>query len=173
MFKKICLGALILTATPALAQDKAEIDFARNVLEFLQPKSFEHDREYCGYLAYDADDNLVATPARKGRRDSCMPAEPDENLYVFASYHTHGAFDYDAPAEFPSSTDVIGDNEEGIDGYISTPGGRLWYVDGEAMTVRQLCSVGCLSSDPNFIAGLDGEIAHTYTIDQLKEWEGE
>jgi hypothetical protein len=92
---------------------------------------------------------------------------------IIASYHTHGAFEYDTPAEFPSLSDVEADAYEGINGYVSTPGGRLWYVNGVNLTVEQICGVGCMVQDPNFEAGLDGQIKKSYSIDELRVLEAE
>jgi hypothetical protein len=52
-----------------------------------------------------------------------------------------------------------GDADEGIDGYVATPGGRLWYIDTVDMVASQLCGIGCLPRDPKFVAGQNGEIA--------------
>jgi hypothetical protein len=87
---------------------------------------------------------------------------------VVASYHTHGAFEYDTPAEFPSVGDVEADEAEGVDGYISTPGGRVWSVDGAELEVSQICGVGCMAQDPNFEAGLDGRIEVSYSLEELR-----
>ena len=150
----------------------SEADFAKAVLNNLQAASFSNNREFCGYLVRAADGGLAATPARKGRISSCRADNPPEDLLLLASYHTHGAFEYDTPAEFPSVGDVEADSAEGVDGYIATPGGRLWYVDGEDMVASLLCGVGCMIQDPNFQAGLDGDIAVSYTLGQLRALEG-
>jgi hypothetical protein len=49
---------------------------------------------------------------------------------IVASLHTDGAFEYVTPAECPSVVDVEADESEWINGYVSTSGGRLWFVDG-------------------------------------------
>ena len=67
--------------------------------------------------------------------------------------------------------DVLADEDEGIDGYVSTPGGRLWYVDGAELIVSHICGVGCHTKDPNFEAGLDGDIKVSYSIDELRASE--
>lgn len=90
-----------------------------------------------------------------------------------ASYHTHGAFEYETPAKFPSVSDLEADEAEGVDGYITTPGGRLWYVDGVDQIASQMCGIGRLTQDPNFEAGLDGELLISYTIDELRALEAE
>ncbi|MEM6306988.1 MAG: DUF4329 domain-containing protein [Pseudomonadota bacterium] len=163
---------LAMAATPALAQDSAEIAYVKQILNQLNVLSFKNNREYCGYFGFDANDNIVATPATKGQKDSCLADDPSEDLVLFASYHTHGAFAPDVPAEFPSTSDLEGDESEGVDGYVATPGGRLWYIDGQDMIASQICGIGCLAQDPAFQAGLDGTIAQSYTYEQLKDIEG-
>ncbi|MGV6838799.1 MAG: DUF4329 domain-containing protein [Planktomarina sp.] len=165
--------ALLFTAHTAAAQSQAEVRFVKSVLAQLNHVSFKNNREYCGYIGYTPDGTLTATPAKKGRVDSCLANEPPEDMTIIASYHTHGAFSPDAYAEFPSSTDMEGDEEEGIDGYVSTPGGRLWYIDSVDMIASQLCSIGCLPQDPAFQAGLDGHIEQSYHYEDLLDLEAQ
>lgn len=167
MHRLIPVIGLALLPHVAGAQSAAEIRFAKRVLDTLQPLSFQGNREYCGYLAYNAAGKLVATAAHPGKESECLPTEPDPALNVFASYHTHGKFDLDVPAEFPSVGDIEADEAEGIDGFVATPGGRLWYVDTEDMQVRQICSIGCLKQDPGFKPGLDGKIEQVYSYEDL------
>ena len=68
--------------------------------------------------------------------------EAPEEYLVVASFHTHCAFEYDTPAEFPSVGSVEVDEAEGVDGYILTSGGRFWYVDGSEPEVSQICGDG-------------------------------
>ena len=142
----------------AYAQPADEVRAVVTFFERIQQLSFANDREYCGYVGWDVSGELTFTPPVIGRTDGCTPIYPSDDLTVFASYHTHGSFDVDVPAEFPTILDMESDEEEGIDGYIATPGGRLWYVDSEAMEVYQICSIGCILQDPAFMAGLDGTI---------------
>ena len=86
-----------------------------------------------------------------------------------ASYHTHAAFSADHHNELPSEQDVESDAEAGMDGYIATPGGRIWHVDGETMVVMQICSVNCLAADPEFIPHDAGPVAKSYTFPELKK----
>ena len=40
--------------------------------------------------------------------------------------------------------------DEGVYGYVATPGGRLWLnIFDEALAV-QLCGPGCVTADPNY-----------------------
>lgn len=167
---------IVLTAftAPINAQSTtSEAEFAKAVLNQLQALSFAKNREYCGYLVRTPAGVLKATAAKKGRISSCLAKEPPKDYLIVASFHTHGAFDFDVPAEFPSVLDVEADEAEGIDGYVSTPGGRVWYVDGADLIVSQICGLGCVAQDPNFEAGLDGHIELSYTLDELYELEAE
>jgi hypothetical protein len=150
------------------SRGQSEAEFAKAMLNGVQAASFAANREYCGYLLLTLDGQLAATSAAQGRMSSCRANLPPEGHLIVASFHTHGAFDYDTPAEFPSVGDVEADQAEGIDGYVSTPGGRLWFVDGTDLLVSQLCSVGCMIQDPNFQAGLDGVIKVSYSVEELR-----
>ncbi len=123
--------------------------------------------EYCGYLGFDDQGELVASAATPGEEASCLPDEPRRIAVVVASYHTHGGFSHEYFNEIPSGDDMEGDEEEGIDGWVATPGGRLWYFDTTDMVTWQICGIGCLASDPNFIRGDMGLVAESYSYDQL------
>jgi len=166
------LAILLSTlAVPAIAQSLEEIELAKAVLAPLQEISFEENREYCGYLAYDAKGALVATPPTEGDHESCGWEGDQDELTLIISYHTHAAYDPEYGSEWPSVTDIEGDEAEGVDGFVATPGGRLWYVDTTDMIVRQICGVGCLPSDPNFEPEPDG-VEISYTYQELLELEG-
>ncbi|MEM8592987.1 MAG: DUF4329 domain-containing protein [Pseudomonadota bacterium] len=154
----------------ATAQSAEEIALAKVTLGALQAISFTEKREFCGYFAYDAADNLVATPATRGTLDSCAYEGPEDGLVLVISYHTHGNYDTSYAAEIPSVDDYETDEEEGVDGFVATPGGRLWYVDTADELVRQICGLGCLPQDPDFKAGDWGEIEISYTYEELLEW---
>ena len=167
----ICLAGL---SSMAFAQDTIpgfdptdEVALVRSVFATLQLRSIAENVEYCGYIGYDADGTLVATPAVRGEEASCLPADPVELDVVVASYHTHGGFSPDYTNEVPSIDDYEGDEAEGIDGYVATPGGRLWYIDTMDEEISQICGLGCLPSDPTFQRGSDGVISQSYTYDEL------
>lgn len=161
-------GLAICLAGGALAQDPAELEVAREILMELQPRSFAENREYCGYIGLLPDGGYMATEVSRGDEWSCL-SRGDESrfLEVTASFHTHAAFDTAADSEVPSSDDLRGDMEEGVNGYVATPGGRLWYIDGDSGVAVQLCGLGCVGQDPDFIAGDAGPIAGRYTLDDL------
>lgn len=139
--------------------------FARAYLDTVQARSFSNRREFCGYFFVDGAGNLQSTPPIRGTLDSCPRTEPPNG--VFASWHTHGAYDRDYDNEVPSPPDMIGTFQFGYDGYIATPGGRLWRVEVDNQTAIQVCSEGCLSVDPRNVAEPAGSIPRTYTLRTL------
>lgn len=165
-------AALLVGPGVARAQDAAEMAAARAVLLQLQPRSFAENREYCGYIGRMPDGRLTATEVTRGDTWGCL-SRADESRFVqiVASFHTHAAFDRAADSEVPSTDDVRGDMAEGVNGYVATPGGRLWYIDGRRGVATQVCGLGCMGQDPNFIAGDAGPIAQSYTLQQLQARE--
>jgi len=169
-----CITALVFTlmaSHSAAAQSRLELKFARQILTNLQAGSIAANREYCGMIGLTETGALIASAARKGRRDSCRPKDPRGAVELIASYHTHAGYDEDADSEVPSANDVIGDMEEGLDGYVSTPGGRLWFIDGQAGVARQLCGLGCLPADPDFQQGQWAVVKQRYTLSDLEARE--
>jgi Domain of unknown function (DUF4329) len=160
----LCIACL---AAPACAQTRDEIALMQKLFAKLQPLSIRHNREYCGHIGYDANGTLRATEPYPGDASSCLSRAPVELATTVASYHTHAAFALDFYNEIPSQQDVDGDSEQGIDGYVATPGGRLWFVNGKDRTVRQICPVNCLPADPGFIFSDGGPVAKFYTYDHL------
>ena len=163
--------ALALPAVGASAQTAEELAFARTHLGQLQARSLRTGREYCGFFGYDGTGRLVAVKARPGGAASCTAIWPHPRIRVFASYHTHGAWDADADGEVPSVEDMQGDMADGIHGYLSTPGGRFWFIDGPKGVARQICGPGCLAIDPAYPA--DEAIPERLTLEALKARQGE
>ena len=168
------LGALaaavsLALAAPAAAQDGAEVALVKQLFARINPVSIRENREYCGYLGLDAAGRLVASEPTPGDEASCLADDPEEIEVILASWHTHGAHSPDYFNEVPSALDYEGDEEEGIDGYIATPGGRLWYVDTTDGVMSQLCGVGCLPMDAGYDPDDTGIIAQSYTYDELVE----
>ena len=160
----------LLATGPVAAQDAAELTVAKDILTRLQPLSFLKDREYCGYVGYNADGVMVATPPIPGDYASCAAAFP-RNIAVTASYHTHGDYDPDYLNEIPSLVDMEGDAKFYMNGYVATPGGRLWFIDTQRMVTYQLCGLGCLPMAPDFRD--TSQVAVEYTHDALREKLGE
>ena len=161
------LFVLAICPSFAVAQDSAEVALVKATLNELQVVSIAQNVEYCGYIGFDAHDNLIVTPPTRGDEGSCLADDPDALEIITASYHTHGAHSPDYYNEVPSGEDMEGDADEGIDGYVATPGGRLWYIDSVDMVASQLCGLECLHADPAFDPTDDPEVAESYLYDDL------
>lgn len=163
--------ALALPAPQALAQDAAEVAFVKAFFKQLQAVSIRENREYCGYFGFDSNGDMVATKPKRGRQDSCEAPEPPAEWDLFASYHTHGAYHIDADTEVPSEGDMRADAEEEVDGYIATPGGRLWFIDtsGPVVRARMLCGRNCLVSDRTFQDDAFPRPRRSYTLRTITE----
>lgn len=157
------------TVAPPNAPSRAAVDnFAAGFLVTLQARSFAGQREYCGYIFVDGAGRLQATPPRAGTFASCLMPEPRVGQGIIASYHTHGSYDRRYDNEVPSVVDLQSDFDYGIDGYVSTPGGRIWLVDFQTKSTRQICGLGCVAIDPNFRPQNDGDIRASYTLPALQ-----
>ena len=169
----VCLGV----AGPAVAQDAALLETARRILVSLQKISFEDAREYCGTIGITAEGLLVSSKPRRGGQNGCRPRDPRGVVRVVASFHTHAAYEPRADAELPSVQDVLSDMDEGVDGFLTTPGGRFWYIDGRTGDSRLICGPFCVPYDPRFQVGGWGPILPNYTLDELdaraSQWDQE
>ena len=145
-----------------------EQEFARSILHGLQEASIRSNREYCGLIGRDALGRLIATEAVRGTRARCRYPDPPPGTVVVASFHTHGAFLRNYDNEVPSVLDVMSEAASRTRGYISTPGGRFWMVDGRTGVSRLLCDARCLPWDPRYQPGLGGAVASKYSIDDLR-----
>ena len=157
-----------LPARPVL-QNLEEIAYAKTVLNELQAQSIKKNREYCGYIGLVTTGGFETSKLTKGRKGSCLAKAVSDDFVVIASFHTHGAYAEKYDSEIPSYDDLMSDIEEGIDGYISTPGGRLWFSDARKKRVELICGQDCLLADPNYQPENDLTIAKIYSLDQLAE----
>lgn len=144
-----------------------EMALARQVLTDLQEQSIRDNREYCGLIGRDPQGRLVATEAVRGSRARCRYPDPPPGTVLVASYHTHGAFLSDYDNEVPSAIDVRTEMMSGTRGYVSTPGGRFWLIDGRAGTARLICDAKCLPWDPRYRAWIAGTVKSRYSIYDL------
>lgn len=168
LFCAALVGAVLAMPAGMAVAESDEIAFMRALFAELQVKSIRKNREYCGYVGYTDDGDLVATKAQRGRSDSCAPDWP-EDFDPVASYHTHGGYDPDAWSEIPSGDDMEADEADGVDGYIATPGGRMWYVDSSEMIASQICGVGCLPMDGDFEPETEIVVQQSYAYEELIE----
>lgn len=154
----------VSAVVPAPANAEA---FAQSFLNAIQPQSFALRAELCGYFYVAANGQPAATPPVRGSFARCDTDIPRPGQRIFASYHTHGAYGAAYDNEVPSPTDMRSDFEFGLDGYISTPGGRVWHLDYDTQTARQLCGLGCVARDPGFRPRDENSIPQVYTLATL------
>ncbi len=155
MIRMLVAAALIALPGPLAAQSRDTVNdaldlFALDLFDRIQPVSIREGREYCGYLGFDAAGRMATTEPRRGLPDYCDPGSTPPGFDVVASWHTHGAWTWDADVEAPSIEDLLADFDEGIDGYIATPGGRVWLNLVDERRSILLCGRGCVVSDPAF-----------------------
>lgn len=165
--KYLIMFAAVLAPAIVSAQETSEVTLVSSIFADLQPVSIAENIEYCGYVGFNADGQLIASKPTRGDEGSCLADEPHYIEVITASYHTHGGHSLDYFNEVPSGEDMEGDADEGIDGYVATPGGRLWYIDSVDMIASQICGIGCLPADPAFAEGDNGPIAESYSYDEL------
>ncbi|PTQ70736.1 DUF4329 domain-containing protein [Celeribacter persicus] len=166
IFLLAALGSVILSAG-AQARDGAELRLVKALFAEVQPLSIRKNREYCGYIGLTAEGTLKATQPKRGGKYGCRPGDPVELAVVTASYHSHGAFVSGYASETPSVDDMEADESEGIDGWVATPGGRLWYIDTTEMVAAQVCGLHCLPWDAKFDPEDMGPVAESYSYDAL------
>jgi hypothetical protein len=173
MMRTFLLVILLCLPAPQLRAQSVEVDaLARSVLTGLQAQSIRGNREFCGLIWRDRAGRLVAGEPVRGRRARCRyPDAPRDAMEIY-TYHTHGAFLKQFDNEVPSVLDVLAEMQTQTIGYVSTPGGRLWVVDGRAGTARLICGPKCLPWDPRFIPGFAGPIAGFYSLSDLKRRYG-
>ncbi len=164
-------GIQPLPVTAPSSPTGAELAAVTDILSDLQLVSFATNAEHCGYIGRDAAGRIITTDINRGTEASCdLPSIPP-GMAVVASFHTHSTYSPEYASEWPTATDMMSDAAYGISGYISTPGGRLWYVDTQSMTVRQLCGRACLPQDPDYRPEDDGPLRPVMTLSDLQRWE--
>ena len=160
----LTLSSLILSACVSNGREfSGDLDFdrslrfdetralAKSTLNKIQTPSIRENREYCGFVGQNAAGDMAVPEIFKGTASSCTIEFPTEPGWVLtASIHTHAGYDPAFNSEFPSTTDVEADMDGGTHGYVSTPGGRFWFVNGNTGVVTAVCGPGCLTQDPRF-----------------------
>ncbi len=162
----LALVLALLLASPVAAQSTEEYKFVVHLLNRLQGPSFAESREYCGFIVRLPSGKITTGQISPGTTDRCGPIRPTTGE-VLSSFHTHGGFTFVHYNEVPSVQDLRGDIASRTNGWVSTPGGRLWFNDWRRGTARQMCGVGCLQRDPTFVPGVRGKVEEFYTLDKL------
>jgi proteasome lid subunit RPN8/RPN11 len=149
-------------------KSEAEIEFVKAHLDSLQEKSFRENREYCGYIFVDEEGGFHAGRDYEGTESGCGVALKNARHKAIATYHTHGGYLAHYENELPSPDDLLNDLEEALDGYISTPGGRMWLTDAERDAAILLCKQGCLKVDEDFEVDESRVVKERYTLRQIR-----
>lgn len=164
----IFLASVIASAPVASsAQSDQETAFVMGLMESMNTLSIRFNREVCGYVLRHANGAYSSTKVSWGGQASCASLPVEDGFVVASSWHTHAAWDPAYDGEVPSIQDVEGDMRMGVNGWVGTPGGRLWFVDGQTGNIRQVCGRGCLPVDENFGAEDFGPVGESYTLDGL------
>ena len=149
------------------AQSDVE-SFARERLGAMQARSFAEKVELCAIIYEDSEGDLGTSRILAGDEATCDLRYFDEpGMAPVASIHTHGAFNEDYDSELPSLLDLEGDIESGLDGYVATPGGRLWRVNWQEERAELVCREGCLAQDPAYRPCPGDPVAAAYSLRQL------
>ena len=151
----------------------AEVEaFAKQQLADIQQRSFTEKVELCGIVAERSTGELVTREVIVGENATCDISYFDvSSLLPRATFHTHGAHDPDYDSEVPSVIDLEGDIADELDGYVSTPGGRLWHNDWRMKQARLVCGKNCLPADPAYRDCDTLKPEKTYTVASLKQRE--
>lgn len=154
---------------PTVPQTQVQ-SFARQQLNSLQPRSFEENLELCGIIFETSEGELGVSRPSDGDEASCDLSYFDEpGMVPVASFHTHGRHSRAYDGEVPSIIDIESDVASGLDGYVSTPGGRLWHIDHQQAVALLVCGPGCLTQDPGYQPCPNDDIPKSMTISQLRE----
>jgi|GEM_PF-3717515 len=126
--RTVLMASLLSSSLQAAEISVEAAAMAMKALAEVQPRSLKDQVEYCGSVILRNGKLKVLGPA-KGDFESCEPPQLGRTDSYLASFHTHGEFSWDSPTEIPSDEDFQGVKEEGVTGFIGTPGGRVWQLD--------------------------------------------
>ncbi|MEL6583240.1 MAG: DUF4329 domain-containing protein [Pseudomonadota bacterium] len=168
-------GLLSLSAAAAPAQTaelKRQHLLALQTLNALQKRSINENREYCGIIVRDDDGTLRVWRVVPGAEASCAVPRPPEDLNSVAAFHTHGSHSPRYDAEVPSTNDLRVEFRRDTYGYVSTPGGRVWFIDPNFRRATLFCGRGCVVSDPTYNPRHTEPIDTLYTLRTLTARQG-
>ena len=120
-------------------------------------------------IGVDAKGRYVVGPISRGTPARCTFRRPNSAKRIVASFHTHGGYMAGYDNEVPSIIDLESERAHGLRGYVATPGGRFWLVDGPKSKVELLCGPKCLPWDPRFTDGELDRIRGSYSRQELFE----
>ncbi|MEO9463130.1 MAG: DUF4329 domain-containing protein [Marinomonas sp.] len=162
--------AVFFDAPPreVVASDAELTDFAKKTLDEIQPRSFAENREFCGLIFEDDDGALSASEIHEGSESECSFSWASPmGQHPIATFHTHGSFNDDYDGEAPSLLDLQTDIGDQIDGFVATPGGRVWHVDWQDETATQVCGLSCIAQDPKYKPCYSFQPVEKYNVAEL------
>jgi hypothetical protein len=163
----LCTLVWLTTPLPTAAQSADETAFVTALMRAMNQLSVRFNREVCGFVLRDADGTYSSTKVSWGGAASCASLPLGTGVAPVASWHTHAAWARGYDGEMPSIQDVEGDMAMGVNGWVGTPGGRLWFVDGRTGAIEQVCGRGCLPVDPGFVPKEHGPVPQALSLDGL------
>jgi len=158
----------LFSASLASAQSETEAELVQAMFRSINAQSITYDREVCGHILRGPDGRLEVGKVSWGGPASCAMTPPAAGYQVVSSWHTHAAWAEGYDNELPSLIDVEGDMSQGIDGWLATPGGRLWYINGQTGEIHQYCGAECLPFDPDAQMDARGPVDKHYTLSELR-----
>ena len=180
-FAAIFYAQLTRERAPArerVVSTSALTDYARATLAEIQPRSIANNQEYCGVIFEDEEGNLQTSTIYAGERAACaLDWGVPLGYHVVASFHSHGGFDTQYASEIPSSLDLATDIDARIDGFVGTPGGRIWHNRWQEEATELACGEACLPVDPRYetfkrSSGQRLNIARRYSMTELNSLFG-
>ena len=66
----------VVTPSFCMAQDTEEVALIKATFAELQILSIAENVEYCGYVGFDADGELMVSPPTRGDEGSCLSDDP-------------------------------------------------------------------------------------------------
>ena len=151
-----------------VTSDAELTQFAKRTLDDIQPRSFAENREYCGLIFEDDDGELSTSEIHEGSQSECSFSwDSPMGKHAIATFHTHGGFDNSYDGEAPSLIDLQTDIESRKDGFVATPGGRLWRIDWQDETATQVCGLSCIAQDPDYKPCYSFQPVEKYSVAEL------
>lgn len=170
-FRYFLAGIGLLPCSSLAENNERLFGAAINVLNHANRLSIEKKVEYCGYLFQDLAGNVFTSQPIKGLLLSCSADHLNKNLNVVASWHTHGSYNSAIDSETPSSYDLIDDLVHNQLGFVSTPSGRVWFLNPFTGKATVLCGAGCVFADPFFQFSYSDPNKKVYILEELLERE--
>jgi hypothetical protein len=115
---------------PSSAQSPEETAYVLGLMRAMNQLSVRFNREVCGFVLRDRTGRYSSTKVSWGGEATCASLPLQPGVTAMSSWHTHAGWDPDYDGEVPSIQDVEGDMTLGVNGWVATPGGRLWFVEG-------------------------------------------